>query len=351
MTASTTTTPSAEATTRPPLWVRFWRMWLRLLAMTEPGTTLALFRIAVACVVFGSLTATVFADVVDVVWVEKAHGGLNKIRRVPFWIEVFGGATPTVVHGMLATCMTSLALVGVGFQSRLFALIAGQSYMSLYRLNPWAHGAYDMVITNALFILVLADASRTLSVDCKRRTGRWTSDDEVSVWPRGLVMLNLALMYGTTGIQKVSVYWTPAGGYSALFYVLQQPSWHNFSMDWIAPYYFFTQVGTFVTWWWEVSTPVLLGAAFFVRLFPTPLGDGRPGRVRRATTWLLQRHVDLRVVFAVTGVAMHGIIILCMSVGPFSYISMSLYICLFSADEWRRCGQWLRRRIAPAAAS
>ncbi|MCP4502203.1 MAG: HTTM domain-containing protein [Deltaproteobacteria bacterium] len=172
--------------------------------------------------------ATVFSDVVDMVWVGKDFGGLNRVRRVPFWIELLGGPTKDVVHGMLALCLFSLFCVGTGFRARIAALVAGQSYMSLYRLNPFAHGSYDIVITNALWILVLAESSRTLSIDCKLRSGKWQSDDEVSVWPRGLVLLNLALMYGTTGIQKVSIYWTPAGGYSALYYILQQPSWHNF---------------------------------------------------------------------------------------------------------------------------
>src|SRR5262249_22515372 len=145
-----------------------------------------------------------------------------------------------------------------GLGGRVAAFVTLQGYVALHRLDGNSSGSSDLLVTNGLWLLVLARSTATLSLDCKLRTGRFRSDDPIPAFPRYLAVLQLVAMYWSTGVQKVSVYWFPAGSYSALYYILQQPTWQRFSMSWAARIYPITQVATAVTWIWEVSAPALL---------------------------------------------------------------------------------------------
>ena len=331
-----TATPTEHAANAPAQQGRvrrWWAAWLRLLDHKETGEVLAFLRIAASLIVFTQLIVMIHRGLVDVYWIDAAYGGMKKITRPPWLIAWLGGAKPTVVWGVVWFTVVTSLLNAVGFGGRVTAFLCLQGYIACYRLNLDAHGAYDTVITNALWIVVLGASTTTWSVDCKRKTGRWWSDEKISAWPRYLIVLQIVLLYGTTGIQKVSAYWTPIKGYSALYYILQQPSWHNSDMRWVASFYPLTQVATFIAWWWEVLSFGLIAVLYFRAT------SDRPGRLRR---WV--NRYDLRLLWVAIGVCMHTTIIATMSVGPFSYISMSLYPALFQPDEYRRAWAWLLRK-------
>ncbi len=281
---------------------RAWRRWVALLSRVEPGTGLALFRVALGLCVVGIVLEAWTSGVAEVIWVDVAQGGYRHLT--PTWLfALFGGATRAVLRGVLMVALAAGVGLVLGLGGRLAALLALVPMVHLTRLNPEASGAYDLLLTNGLWLLVLADASRTWSLDAKLRTGAWVDPTPVPAWPRGLALFQLiGLTYFMSGVQKVSTHWPLGGGLSGLYFTLQQPTWQRFDMGWLAQLYPLTQVGTLVSWLFEVLAPLWLVAIW------------RRWRVRHLFTFV--------------GVTMHVLILVLMDVGPFSFVSLAYYACL-----------------------
>lgn len=320
---------------------RWWGAWVALLDRREPGDAMALFRVAAGVIVVWVMASMWLSGMADIVWVDRAQGGYRALGDGPTLVRWLGGPTQGVIHGLIGvTLATGLALIA-GLGGRVTAFVTLQGYMALHRLDNNASGSSDILVTNALWLLVLARSTATLSVDCRLRTGRFRSDEPISAFPRYLGILQLVVMYWSTGMQKVSVYWFPAGSYSALYYILQQPTWQRFSMTWAARLYPLTQVATAVTWVWEVTAPLLLLVYYF-----RDTAD-RGGRLRRwANRW------DLRLAWALVGLALHVMIYAAMDVSHFSQISLAFYLCLWHPAELSRAlARVLPRRRGAAVAA
>lgn len=296
---------------------RAWSAWVELLSHREPGTTLAWFRIAVALVLVYALLSMIAAGLVDVMWVDAAHGGLQTLSTRHWLVGLLGGRTATTAWTLVLGGLGLGVLLAVGLGGRLTALVALQAYYALTTAQGTLTGGYDTLVTNGLWLLVLAESTATLSLDCRLRTGRFTSDRPVPAWPRYLAILQIVVVYTTTGLHKLSPVWTPGGDCSALYWVFQEPTWRRFDMAWTAWAFPLTQLATALTWWWEVLAPLLL-VVYWARHTAA-----RGGRVRR----VLGR-VDLRKAWAAVGIALHLGILLTLDVGPFSWISLSYYLCL-----------------------
>ncbi len=314
-----TAAPTVAA--RPGLWGR----WVALLSEREAGTSLALFRAACGACVLYSVGSVVLHGMVPVIWLDPADGGYGPVGPGPRLFQLLGGVDPTTVWGVVvATLLVGLLLL-IGAGGRLTALLALQGYMALTGINSNTVGAYDWLLTNALWLVVLARSTATLSLDCRLRTGRWSSSEPVSAWPRYLAVYQIVLVYWSTGMHKLSRAWTPADGFSALYYILQEPTWQRWDMTWLAHVYPLTQVATATTWIWELTAPLLLLVLWYRRT------RQRPGRLRA-----LCNRLPLRGAWVAVGVAMHLGILIFMDVGPFSLVALSYYFCLFHPDEWRR---------------
>lgn len=309
-----------------------WGRWVALLSRREDGRTLALVRIAVGLCALYTVGSEAVSGMVPVLWMDRADGGYQSLSKTWWLVDALGGPTPGVVWGLVAASMLASAALTVGLFSRLSALVALQTLLALTWLNTSAGGSYDDLTTNALWLLVLADSDATWSVRARLRGGRWTSDALVSAWPRYLFVFQLIVMYASTAAQKLSAYWTPGGDFSALYYILQQPTWQRVDMRWIGRFYPLTQLATASTWFWELSAP-LLGLAYHYR----DTRD-RPGRLRA-----LFNRLDFRACYALFGAMLHLGIYASMEVGPFSFITLSYYLAMFHPDEVTRLGRALRR--------
>ena len=322
------------AKTRP------WAAWVALLSRREVGTPLALFRIALGLCVVGMLLGLVARGVIEPLWLDRAYGGYRALGDGNWLVERLGGPKPGVVWPLVWAAIGSGTLLTLGLGGRWPALATLLLTASLTDLNSHTGGSYDELLENGLWLCFLSSGTQTLSLDCRIRTGSWLSADTVPAWPRWLVIFQLVLCYWTTGLQKVSAHWVPGGGFSALYYIFQQPTWQRFDMQWVAYVYPFTQIGTAVSWFWEVLAPLWL-LAYFYRDTRT-----RPGRVRALfNAW------DLRTIYAVTGIVFHLALLIFMDVGPFSPITLAFYTCLWSPDEWRAFARRLVRRGSEPAAT
>lgn len=308
-----------------------WRRLVGLASRRETGESLALFRIAIGAVMASSLLAAIGPGIVDVVWIDAADGGMRHLGRGNWLVEALGGPTPAVVWGLVWTSLGAATCLTVGLFGRLSALVALQTYAALRQLNGAASGGYDTLLVNAAWLLVLSGSTATLSVDAWLRTGRPMTRRLVHAWPRHLAVLQLVVMYTATGWQKASALWTPAGGYSALYWVLVEPTWRRAAdptfAGWIDP---LLRVGTAVTWHWETLAPSLL---LFLAYHRAPFG---PGRLRALSTrW------DLRSWWVAVGVTLHVGILVLLDVGPFSFASLAYYVTIYPPGDWRSLGRRL----------
>ncbi|MEM0896943.1 MAG: HTTM domain-containing protein [Verrucomicrobiota bacterium] len=303
---------------------RSWQGWINLLSRTEGAEPLAACRIMAGIGVMSSLAIIIPSGVINILWTRE---GLVWYASEHAWlVNLLGEPSPAKVWTLVGITMVAGCGLLVGFFTRVCALLSLILFLNLIHINPSDGSAYDSVLTNQLFLLVFAGSGATWSVDCRRRTGKWSSLDPVPAWPRYIMIFQLVLIYFSTGLQKVSADWIPGGDLSAVYYILQDPFWRRFDVtELTARWYPLTQFGTLVTWLWEVTAPLLLLAFYF-----------RATRNRKSLLRGLFNKVDFRLWWAVIGITFHVCIHLLMRVGPFSWITLSYYPALWSAREWRR---------------
>lgn len=302
-------------------------VWNRLVAWaTAPADPLplAIFRVGVALGVLTTVGSVVTAGLVEVLWVDVDYGGYRALGRQHWLVDALGGATPDVMWGLVGASLVGAVLMVLGLGGRLTALFTLQVTQALVDANSHAGGSYDQLLTNALWLCVLTPTTATASLDAWIGRGHALSSRAVHAWCRVLVVYQIILVYWSTGVQKVSAYWTPGGDFSALYYILQQPSWQRYPMTWLAWVFPLTQVATAVTWAWEVTVPLWLLAIYFQAT------RERPGRLRAAfNAW------DVRSIYAVIGLLFHAVLLATLDVGPFPIISLAFYACLWRGEEWR----------------
>lgn len=304
--------------------------WFRLLASREPATSLALFRIACGLTVLASIGTVICHGVAETLWLDHALGGFMELSDPPPWpFALLGGVTAAGLWTMIIVCLAAASCLTLGIAGRSAALITLVSYQAITDLNWDTGGGDDKLIGNALFLLIFARSSATLSLHCRWRCGSWRCEDLVPAWPRYVAVWQLVLVYFTTALQKISIYWTAAGDYAALYYFLQDPSWQRFDMRWLADVFWLTQAATLLVWWWEFSAPLLV-LDLWLRRKSTLQGPDALGRLAR-----LFLRLNFRRWFTLFGVAVHVGISLLIGLGPFTWITLSFYLCLYHPSEWR----------------
>jgi len=317
--------------------MRRWSRWVQLLSRREAGTSLALLRIALGLCALG-----IFIDgfaLFSVLWVDIEHGGYRSLGDGPWLVQWMGGPNPDTITTLLWAGVTSATILITGLGSRLWAFVTLQILLALASTNGHAGGSYDELLSNGLWLLVLAQSDTTLSIRCYLKNRKWQDEELVRAWPRYLAIGQLVVVYTSTASLKVSAHWLPGGDASALYYILQQPSWARWDLQWLAWVFPLTQVATLGVWLFEAGAPLLL-IAFWYRHTRT-----RPGWLRQ-----FMNRIDYRRVFCWVGVSMHIGIHALMVVGPFSWISLAFYVALFHPDEWQHLIE-VAKRSRPNQAS
>ncbi len=313
---------------------RRWQAWVDLMAARERGTVLALFRAGVGLVVVYSLLSIALAGLVDVLWIDVEYGGMRSVPPHHWVMKALGGATPTVVWTLFWLSLTCAVGMVLGAFGRLPLVGVALLYQPLATINGDAYGGYEMLIGNATWLLLLGNCTSTLSLDCWRRHGRFTDTALVPAWPRTIALVQILAVYSATGVQKLSADWVPGGSHAAIYWVLQDPTWNNFDLRLLAARtYWLTQLATLAAWLFEVTALGMLAVIYWRAT------AARAGRLRRlANRW------DLRIPWAVVGIGMHIGILVLLNVGPFSWISLCYYLCLWTPDELERAWARMTRR-------
>lgn len=293
----------------------------------EAGSALALFRIALSAGLLMSLGLIARADALEAIWYSRGDGGIFRLTSRHWLFAALGGFDDVSVRHVYHLTWATATLSLLGFGGRMNLLLCQQCYVALRTLNPNASGGYDTLIVLGLLVLVFARGTETLSLDCYLLRKRWTSPVQIAAWPRALLVFQLLLMYTMTGLQKVGYAWTPMGGYSALHYILQDPTWLRFDLGSLRLHRGL-QLATAITWHWEQSSLLLLLHWYYRCTCAGP-------------KWLNRflRRWDLRKAWTAIGVSMHIGILVLLDVGPFSVVSLAYYVCLWSPSEWHRLWQ------------
>jgi len=302
---------------------RAWTAWVEALSARESATSLALLRIGMGVGVLLNVGSVVAHRLVPMVWLQPEDGGLRTLDHGPWLVALLGGPSPEVVWPLILGALVGGALLVVGIGGRWASVLALVCTVNVVNINGHAGGSYDELLTNGLWINVLGSGHRTLSVTARLSTGTWWPAARVPAFPRWLAIWQLVLMYCATGLQKLSIHWVPGGDASALYYIMQQPTWQRVDMRFVAWVYPLTQGGTIVTWFYEVLSPLWLLALVWAAW---PERAGRCGRIAN--------RIGLRWWFFGIGIVLHVLIFVTMEVGPFTFLSLAYYVAAVHPWEW-----------------
>jgi len=309
--------------------IGLWSRFVGAACATERGTSLALFRVFVGGVLLADAIHVLYVGALDPLFRPVADGGFAPARHASALFDLFGGASIDVVTGMMWACVLLAALLAAGVAGRIPAFALLQIRLALLTLPIDITGGYDRLLNNALWLLVLANSTATLSVWCRLRTKRWTSDREVFAFPRHFAILQLVVLYTFTGLIKGGAGWDAP--HDAVYRLLHITAYSRWDLTWTASLYPVLQVATVVTHYWEITFG-LVGAAYVAQ--QGWLGD-------RARAFALR--FDLRWVYATFGVAFHVGLFVLVDVGPFSLATLGYYAAFLSPAEWERLGALIRR--------
>jgi hypothetical protein len=301
---------------------RAWARWLSLWRGEEDVRLLALVRILVGTVLAADLLWTGHLGLVDALW--GTDGIVDILGRDPqpeLW-RFLGAGT---LAGRLAYGLSLAGALGlaVGFCTRSSAVLLLLAYAQLAQANGAADRGIDTLVRNATLVLACSAAHRAWSLDAA--WARWRGKALPTVgpaWPRRLLALQLVVVYFAAGIQKVALSWTPLGGFSALYLVLQDPSIASWRFDWLARVHPITQLATAATMAFEWGS-CLVPLAWHAQRTRTRAGWWRAqsNRYRWVRGWML------------IGVLLHLGIAATMSLGIFPWAMLALYPALLHPDE------------------
>ena len=91
----------------------------------------------------------------------------------------------------------------VGWHSQLSALLVWILFLSFIRRNPLIFNAGDHVMINTALILAISGCGAALSLDQRRRNGRFWSAEERVHWPVRLLQVQLSLIDLVTAQTKL----------------------------------------------------------------------------------------------------------------------------------------------------
>lgn len=314
-----------------------WRWWRELWDHHEPPYSLALVRILVGLVLCYDYLRVLQLGIVDVLWAPEQADGIpdvlfrNPVPELYQWFPL----TTTPAWIAWGLCLAGAVGVTLGLYTRLSALVFVVVSAQLAQVLPLGDRGIDMLLRNVMAILAFSEAGAAWSVEARWRGGPRA---EIPAWPRHLLILQLGVVYFLAGVQKTALSWTPFGGFTALYLVLQDPAIARADFAWLEGVLPLTQLATLSTLLFEWSAG-FLPLVYWYRATRT-----RPGRLR---AWF-NRVRPLRL-WLPLGVALHLGIALTMALGIFPFAMLALYPSFFHPDEWR--WGWRRQRATGVQAA
>src|SRR4051794_17853102 len=188
--------------------VRLKNGWTRFCFEPRSTSSLALFRIAFGIVVFAwtvSLVTDLFAFFAhDGVLPDQPSSTVFNLHKGGAWglLDIFPGRAAIVILFVLLL-LGSVALV-VGFHTRIAAAVVFLGVLSFERRNPFVFNSGDYLIRNFAFLLMLAPAGASLSLDRLRHAkDRFWEFPVRAPWAMRLIQIQVSVLYLSAVWDKV----------------------------------------------------------------------------------------------------------------------------------------------------
>ena len=303
------------------------RAWVQIWDRREPPHVLAAIRILIAAVILVDLLQLARLDLVATLYGDVSEGGLPEImgrKRLP-WAYRFMGDGPNMAVLCWGAAVASAAMFGAGLWTRVAGIAFVVASANLAQILPPTDRGIDTLVRNIVLILSCSGSHRAWAIDSWLRTRKWWDGCTIPAWPRLLIVVQMLILYGSAGVKKVGLSWTPVGDLSAIYVTLSDPSFGVLDPATLERFYWVTQAMTLATWTWEWLTP-LAAFAWWCRATRS-----RSGRLRA----ILNRTEFWRR-WVVIGLVFHLGTILTMRLGMFPFGVLALYPSFFHPNEWRR---------------
>jgi hypothetical protein len=180
--------------------------WRNFWFTREPAYTLGLVRIA-----FGALMVYVTLNLFPTLLVLFSETGpvpkqpttdFAWVNRLTPGIFQFLTSDTALVVGWVLLLLSSISLL-VGWHSRLAAVFVWIIFLSFIRRNPPVFNYGDLLISVTALIVALSACGAALSLDQRRRTGRFWSAQDRARWPIRLMQVQLSLIYFFAAFHKL----------------------------------------------------------------------------------------------------------------------------------------------------
>ncbi len=245
--------------------------------------------------------------------------------------------TPTAMWIHIAAFEVATLLLMLGLWTRASAIVSFVLMNSLFDRNPLFWEGTELVFRVFFVYLLFARSGWAWSVDewwRRRRLARRGIVDvayrPIPVWPRRLMMLQLAILFFTTGALKHGAVWMRG---DAVYYALNLDHFYR-----VHPQQLSALLGTNVlrvaTWavrWGEM----LFGLVFLGEILRVGLEGRAPTRttavLRWARTWVLGRRIWIS-----WAVATMGGIWLVMNIGQFQTVMLTACLAYVRGDDFAR---------------
>lgn len=284
---------------RPELWRRLW------LSKGDPRGA-GVLRILLGITVFWTMAdllavgRELFTD--EGLWLTEMarhkYGGVLKTQWDPehgleHWTDVFDilwnkwtilhvRSDPTFVFTIWGACLFSCLLMIFGVWTRVTTIITWILVNQLYNYSPVYYAGGDTVLRCMLFLSIFLKWGEAYSVDAWLRRKRAVLKGgatkvpgyrPIPQWPLRLIMLQLALIYCSTGLLKSGRTWADG---SAIYFAMQLDHFYRVPTTGLTSFLYWAgplRVVTVVVHWWEILFPVLL-VGLSLRAFEAGKKDG-----------------------------------------------------------------------------
>jgi len=216
-----------------------------------------------------------------------------------------------ILVGIIALFIAAVAML-VGWHSRIAAVIVFVLILSFERRSPLVFNSGDALLRIEAVLLAISPCGAALSLDRRRRTGSFWSDQTRPRWPIRLLQIQLSIIYlAAAQVKLAGQHWLDG---TAVSYVLRIEDMKRIPL----PHWLVTNaLAANAMTWTVIAVELAIGILVWSRRW-------RP--------WVLT-----------AGIVMHLVIDATIQIGIFSYAMYILYLAWVPAETVRTMPERLRQ--------
>ena len=283
--------------------------------------SLALFRIGLAVLIIADLISRardLSAFYTDGGVLSRAESIANShfLQVSLYWIS----GNQWIVGGLFVLAGLVALLLGLGYRTRLMAILSWMLLLSLQNRNPFfLVGSDNLLLVLSFWVMFLpiharwsidAALSKSMQTDCNHPP---LVDNKYFSIVSVAALLQVAYLYFFTAILKTGDPWRVT--MDAAYYAVHLDQFATVFGLWIGELPILLTIGTYFVWWLEILMPFLVFSPVY--------------------------HVPLRLLGIALLVVMHGAFFLSLNIGLFPFIDFLSLTLFLPTAFWN----WISHRI------